>query len=951
MLKNCYFIIFSIWMPFCLIFIPENLYGNKYLIKNFSPEDYRAGIQNIAFAQNRNKTIFVANNLGILSYNGIEWRTHDRNTGKKKRSLAFDIETNRLYVGSQQEFGYYDDAWNFISLTDLIPADGPDFDEVWDVYTMNSLVYFCTFSAIYVYDGSTIDVISIEGGFDRCFYSQGTLYAQNRNGEIFKLDQMEVIDLPLKRSNDFITVGLIPWKGYNIQFYNSGEVIYGQDDPFIAEVSRRLKGSYVNHVLEISGSRIVVATQKAGLFIINLQSRIIDQITKKDDLGSNTCLRTFQDYDGNLWIGLQNGIALIDINSPISFIKDDAYLDGSGYDLISTDYGTYYSTSSGVYFQEEYSSSAVFIRGTEGPAYDLTIIENKVYACHHTGLFLLNKTTARKVAAIDGLWKIQPLNGNPGIYVGGTYSGLHRFSLDANNQLKSQGKVFGFNESSRFLEEDNQGRIWVSQYYKGLYILSSDNGYESVEIEKVEQDGVPIYDQVIIEKIDNVIHVATKEGLYKIDEDNNQVRKAEIFHTSIGDDQVYHFTQDEKNNVHIITDKEIGYFKQISPTNYSFVSTSLHQQRFNLNNDLLNISDDTRWGVVYSANEGFIDYDLSKIERIDMHVPPVVSSIMDPEKDSLLYRLNPFSDADPISNLTVSNVSKTIHIDVESYQYNGINHQEFRYKLEGLEDNYGPWTYAHSKEYSNLKSGDYIFTSQTKNALGGISTSHPLQITVTPPFYKSVYAKGIYGLLSILLLLGAFRFQRNRYKRKESILNQEKNAKIEEEKRRRLEIEKTKETEMLKLKDEKLQSEITSMENLLASSTMNLVVKNEFIQMIKEQLQVLKKETNRQEINKSIDRINKEINTTLRLNEDWEQFEVHFDKVHGEFLSRIRKEYPDLSPNEQKLCAFLRLNLSSKEIANFMSISARGVEVARYRLRKKLSLEQGKNLSKFILQY
>ena len=132
---------------------------------------------------------------------------------------------------------------------------------------------------------------------------------------------------------------------------------------------------------------------------------------------------------------------------------------------------------------------------------------------------------------------------------------------------------------------------------------------------------------------------------------------------------------------------------------------------------------------------------------------------------------------------------------------------------------------------------------------------------------------------------------------------------------------------------------------------MNLVVKNEFIETIKNALKEVRLKGKNLETKKALERIEREIDTTLRVQEDWEQFEHHFDQVHGDFLTRLRESFADLTPNDQKLCAFLRLNLNTKEIANLMSISLRGVEVARYRLRKKLSLKKGKNLSKFILEY
>jgi DNA-binding CsgD family transcriptional regulator len=132
---------------------------------------------------------------------------------------------------------------------------------------------------------------------------------------------------------------------------------------------------------------------------------------------------------------------------------------------------------------------------------------------------------------------------------------------------------------------------------------------------------------------------------------------------------------------------------------------------------------------------------------------------------------------------------------------------------------------------------------------------------------------------------------------------------------------------------------------------MNLVVKNEFMENIKEEIKQIKLNGKVSETQRSLEHIVKEIDTTLKLQEDWKQFEYHFDKVHGDFLSRLTNEFIDLTPGEQKLCAFLRLKMDTKEIANLMGVSLRGVEVARYRLRKKLGLHKHQNLSKFILEF
>jgi DNA-binding CsgD family transcriptional regulator len=87
-----------------------------------------------------------------------------------------------------------------------------------------------------------------------------------------------------------------------------------------------------------------------------------------------------------------------------------------------------------------------------------------------------------------------------------------------------------------------------------------------------------------------------------------------------------------------------------------------------------------------------------------------------------------------------------------------------------------------------------------------------------------------------------------------------------------------------------------------------------------------------------------------KLNDEWEQFSIHFNNVHGDFLIKLSEKYPILKAHELKLSAYLRMNLTSKEIAQLMSISVRGVEISRYRLRKKLNIPTETNLFQFLFE-
>ncbi len=928
----------------------------KYPIQNFTPTEYKAGIQNIDFAQNRDMTIFVANNLGVLSFNGNSWETHDFKTGKKKRALAFDEVTNRLYVGSQGEFGFFQDDWHYVSLVDLIPEDSKDFDEVWDVYQIDSKVYFCTFQGIYVYDGQSIEVIKQKGGLGRSFRARGKIFTQSQQGILFEIDGNKLVQNYTQGEAQQVIAGVIAEdEGYLI-FYNSGQIEF--TSPFgvskkYEDLIQALDGTYVNHVTQLSDTRLVVSTQTSGLFLYDQLTGSLETIDMDDGLQTNACLRSFQDHAGNLWVGMQNGIAILYINSPMRLINKEINIQGSGYEAVHTAEGTYFTTSNGIYFLANDAAQSIFLEGTEGPAYSMQEIAGKLYAGHHRGLFLLENGEAGLLVPTDGLWQVKQLRSNSRFAIGGTYSGLFLFRINENTYLEAIQKIVGFNASSRFFEEDNEGRIWAGQYYKGLYQLTLSEDMTEAEVVNIsEASDLPIQEQIVLSRVGNDLYLATNSGLYQLEANQNSLANADFFADDIGQQPVYLFQQDDKNKVHVIADKTVGFFKQISTGNYQFFPSSLYQLRYHLNNDLLHVSMDAGNGVLFSANEGFIHYDPELEDPLKIENPLVISQVYSVSEDSILYVQKPFAVApEKIERIVISPKARVLKIEVESFQFNDLDNQQFRYFLKGFDEAFGPWTNTPSKEYTNLREGNYEFTAQYRDHLGRITNSQILYLQVKPPFYRSLFAKAFYIIGAMLLLFWVFRIQKRRYKQKTQKIEYEKQLELANKQKKLIEIQQQKEKELLQLKEEKMKSELQHLNKLLATSTMNLVVKNEFIESIKEELKEVKDKGKKVETKQALEKIVKGIDINLRLQEDWEQFEHHFEKVHVDFLTRLRTDYPHLTPNDQKLCTFLRLNLNTKEIAHLLSISLRGVEVARYRLRKKLGLEKGQNLSKFILEY
>ena len=148
---------------------------------------------------------------------------------------------------------------------------------------------------------------------------------------------------------------------------------------------------------------------------------------------------------------------------------------------------------------------------------------------------------------------------------------------------------------------------------------------------------------------------------------------------------------------------------------------------------------------------------------------------------------------------------------------------------------------------------------------------------------------------------------------------------------------------------DKLAAEISFKNKELASSTLHLVQKGEILLTIKNALNNMLEKSVNAEVKKEIQQLINLLNFDVNLDEDWEQFAFHFDQVHVDFLKRLREKFPQLSANDEKLCAYLRLNLSTKETAQLLNISVRGVEVSRYRLRKKLKLPNDVHLAEFMI--
>lgn len=956
-------------MIICLVLMTNFSYGQFIgypFYKYYSSQDYHGGIQNWKITQSQNGLLYVANNFGLLEFDGTNWNKYSLESGTKCRDVFVDTD-GKIYIAAQGDFGYYipDNLGKltFVSLADSIPDQKRNFDEAWRVFKKNDRLLFCTFDDIFIFNisGELLNVVDPETDPDNFFLVNHQLYLnqigkglsvmengvvrQSEFGDFFK--DMTISGI-LEISNNQLLISTLK----NGIFLKTGNTIsvWNKQNQAIYQASN------INQMIRLKSGEIAIGSQNEGLFILDSRGNIKMQLTKGRGIENRTVLSLYEDIQGNLWLGHNNGISSVALNSPFEHLNEQTGLPGTGYDALLLRDTLYLGTNNGLYYKNIQNQNISFqkVKNTTGQVYNIEHINNSIIMGHHSGTFKIKNGEAEILSNIPGTWTFLELKSHPGYVLQGNYKGLSLFKKSTNG-LEFLHKLEGFEESSRVMEEDEDGNIWMTHGYKGVYKIKLSEDLRSVKSEYYgKEKGLPSKVLINVWRLNNNLIFSTESGLYEYNKQKDLFIKSEFLSEYFPENvQFVSFAEDALGNIYFVNTTERGVLEKSSNNTYKKHTAVFNQLRNVLNDDLHNTITLEANKVLFAAKEGFIYFDnsMQKLEEIDFNVIFTKVSISNSKDSILTYGREMQGDKVSFkqinSEIKIPFKENSIRIEYSAPYMNGQFQNEYQYWLENNEEDYSEWSVRTAKEYTNLKEGNYIFHVRAKNIHGQLSNISTFEFTILPPWYRTNWAYGLYVFLGLVTSIIIFLLFELRYKKKTEIITEEKEKEIT-----RIDSElKTSEQKLEHLKNEKLKSEIKLKNKELATSTMHLINKNSFINSVKANLNNIAKRSKNQEVKHEIGRVVQNIDKNIAADDDWEHFSIHFDQVHGDFIKRWQKDYPDLSPQEMKLSAYLRMNLSTKEIANLLNISVRGVEIARYRLRKKLELERADNLQEFILKY
>jgi Y_Y_Y domain len=594
------------------------------------------------------------------------------------------------------------------------------------------------------------------------------------------------------------------------------------------------------------------------------------------------------------------------------------------------------------------------VRNSKGQVWNLSVVNEQLLMGHHEGTFLVNDNNAAPLLKGKGSWLYKPFASPALSYkiLIGSYNGLYGIGQGPGG-FTAPAWLSGLTESLRFLAVDNEGTVWASHPYRGVYKITPLDDSLCYTL-YTAKDGLPSdYDNFVF-SVRNRVVIATRKGIYEYNAGTNRFEKSALLYAILGDAGVQFLAEDGNGNIWFTAGRRPGIidFHKPSSTNpYSIVYFPELQRKIVSGFEFIYPYDEEN---VFLAAEKAL-YHINYRKYIQSAAGPAISIGLvkaTGKTDSLLFggyfangtSLLPKQSGD--IKVKLPDGFNDFHFEYAAPAYDQGSNIEYSYRLSGFNNVWSEWTTRTEKEYTNLSYGNYTFVVKARNNLGIESAEVRYSFTILPAFYQTNVAKGVYVLLFLGLLLLLYVRQKKKFTKQQVYYqeNQEHLISLHQ-----LELERN-EKELIKVQNEKLASDVNFKNRELATVTMHLVDRGKVLSNIKEVLNSTIKRLEPTITQDHFRRVIRLFEEAENNEEDWEHFSQHFDQVHSNFLARVKKHFPFLTITDLKLCAYLHINLTSKEIAQLLGISVRGVETSRYRLRKKLDIPGEMSLNTFLLE-
>jgi DNA-binding CsgD family transcriptional regulator len=903
-------------------------------IQSYNRTDYSAHNQNWQIAQLPNGMMAFANSAGVLIFDGFRWSLYSLPDNQIVRAVATD-ERGYIFCGGYGTFGFWKGnekgQLQYHDLSQKIETSNIEREEIWNIIVEEDRVLFQSFSEIYAYDYQTIKSIDPPSNIMFLSQQEREIWVPTIDNGIFKLtDQYLFESIPhteLLGTNRI--AGILPYAITKklICTQNNGLFLYekGKLSPYNFPISKHLITNQLNRVLRLKNGQLVFGTILNGLYITDaLGQKILLHLNNENGLQNNTILSLKEDQFHNLWVGLDKGIDYIKIGNPLRFYNSQVNNIGTAYSAIIYQNQLYVATNQGLYFQpltskkrEGLRSSFQLIPNSQGQVWELNNFDGQLIAGHNLGTYQVKNQEFTPISRFTGGWNTIRVPNRQDLLIQGSYTGLILFKKGNDGTWKASHRLEGFRGPIKKILFDQFGQLWGINPHKGLFRFDIDSSFQTIKSVKTIQksDGLPNLFRPDIFLVNQQLVVKSADAFFVFDMQQNKfiaVKSIDNLDLQKGNYKVSYFTA---QNYFKIYPQYIDWYQgdQSNRLDLSLVS----------NFEKIHLLADS--SLLFCLDNG---YARRKGDLENTNSPPIPKSFVSEIQVNGQWSLYPI----------FQNQNSWIFQPNEQFLQFKIGHAQFTntlplyYQLSGWQKDWLPLTEP-TKEFTNFSPGDYAF----KLSHDRQRTHYVFPFTIFPKWYQTIWAKVLFMLCFIILFWFLFLLHKKRLKLQANKLEKERKRQLHEQR--------------IQTKNEQLQHDLLNKSKELANSTMNLIQKNEMLTTIKQGLLNINPKIKGQTGYKENKKLIRLIDRHLTNNQDWEVFEKNFSQVHDSFFKKLKSDYPSLTPGDLKLSAYLKMNLSSKEIAPLLNISIRGVENKRYRLRTKLQLTPSENLIEVMMKY
>ena len=710
----------------------------------------------------------MANLNGVFIYDGKYWQQAPLpNSGSAYSLLKSSAGT--IYVGGTGEFGYLSiNQKGEIYYTSLIhllkKEDQNSFQEVWTIIETKNKIYFCSNNKLFCYNNKEIkSYLPVGEKFHTFFNINNHLYVKEQ-GIGFKVminENLEMVDsssifqnikvyaiLQLSDKEFIVATRKGLYKLYHNEKYPTKSIfkkLKNENDEWFIE-------SEVTCGTKLNSNSFAFGSSKNGILILSETQKLKSLVNTNVGLMDDNVKAIYSDINNNLWLSLNSGIAMCEVNSPISkWTKQDGI---NGVVESSAKYeGTIYiATDKGVFKNNKLTNKFEPTKITE-QAWDLKVYNNKLFASTITGFYSINNNDETNLLYQGEIFTIFVDEANRLFYLGGENTLV---SYTYTNTKFNISKHYDVTGNIRSIAKNKEGFIVIGNEADGIYVIDAE--LKITQLKK--ENGLPSNNENFVFNVNNKIVIGTDSGFYEWShknpntvcysaEYNKLIRKSSITKSTFINNSIW-FTEngidtDPNSNTRInkISLKKGKYYEN---TSYLKRINGIGARHF--------FNDSNQ--IFISTNQGLFCADESK--------PELRSTFY-----AILYKLHFGNDAD--TNYRLQNFSETkynypteliyrynqLHILPTATNFYGDNSKiEFSYYLLGREEDYGNWVKNEHIDYSDLKEGYYTFYLKAKDNLGNISDPISLSFIILPPWYRTIWSYLAYTgfvVCSIILLI------------------------------------------------------------------------------------------------------------------------------------------------------------------------------------------------------